>query len=239
MTRVEFMNELRALLWDLSVEEREEALQYYNDYFDDAGAENEADIIKELESPEKVAETIKAGLGGQNEFHSEYRETGYTDTRFERSDSPVKREGYRSTGRTTGEGGNMEKKPWTNKTLKIILIVLIALIVVPVAVPAAGGILVAILGILIAIVAVVAAILMSGIAVSISGIGIVIAGFTQIFHSAPVALALIGIGMLVLALGIVLTVFIGWICMKIVPPVFRWLVELCRKPFQRKKGGGC
>ena len=55
MTRVEFMNELRALLWDLSVEEREEALQYYNDYFDDAGAENEADIIKELESPRKVA----------------------------------------------------------------------------------------------------------------------------------------------------------------------------------------
>ena len=54
MTRVEFMNELRALLWDLSVEEREEALQYYNDYFDDAGAENEADIIKELESPRKI-----------------------------------------------------------------------------------------------------------------------------------------------------------------------------------------
>ena len=46
MTRVEFMNELRALLWDLSVEEREEALQYYNDYFDDAGAENEADNKK-------------------------------------------------------------------------------------------------------------------------------------------------------------------------------------------------
>ena len=70
MNRIEFMTELAALLQDISAEERVEAMQYYNDYFDDAGAENEADIIKELESPRKVAETIKAGLGGQNEFHS-------------------------------------------------------------------------------------------------------------------------------------------------------------------------
>ena len=220
MTRVEFMNELRALLWDLSVEEREEALQYYNDY---AGAENEADIIKELESPRKVAETIKAGLGGQNEFHSEYRETGYTDTRFEKNDSPAKREGYRSTGRRMSESDYREKKPWTSKTLKIILIVLIVLIGAPFVIPAVVGILAAILGILIAIVAVVAAVLVSGVAVSVSGI----------------VIALIGAGLLVLALGIMLTALIGWICAKIVPPVFRWFVELCRKPFLRKKGGAC
>ena len=42
MSRIEFMNELRALLLELSAEEREEAMQYYNDYFDDAGIENEA-----------------------------------------------------------------------------------------------------------------------------------------------------------------------------------------------------
>ena len=83
MSRIEFMSELRALLADLSEEERDEALQYYNDYFDDAGAENETSIIKELGSPQKLAATIKAGLFGQNEEESEYRETGYTDTRFE------------------------------------------------------------------------------------------------------------------------------------------------------------
>ena len=118
---------------------------HYNDYFDDAGAENEADIIKELESPRKVAETIKAGLGGQNEFHSEYRETGYTDTRFEKNDSPAKREGYRSTGRRMSESDYREKKPWTSKTLKIILIVLIVLIGAPFVIPELVGILAAIL----------------------------------------------------------------------------------------------
>ena len=37
MNRIEFMTELAALLQDISAEERIEAMQYYNDYFDDAG----------------------------------------------------------------------------------------------------------------------------------------------------------------------------------------------------------
>ena len=45
MNRQEFMKRLEELLQDISENEREEALQYYNDYFDDAGAENEAQII--------------------------------------------------------------------------------------------------------------------------------------------------------------------------------------------------
>ena len=239
MTRIEFMNELHALLWDLSAEEREEALQYYNDYFDDAGAENEVSIIMELESPQKVAATIKAGLGGQNEYNSEYRETGYTDTRFEQNEAPAKREGYRSTGRRENENINTGNQVWTSKTLKFILIILIVVIGAPIVLPVALGILAVILGILITIASVIAAILISGIAVAVSGIVLGIAGITQIFHSLPLAFALIGAGMLVLALGIILTVFIGWGCMKIVPPVFRWFVELCRRPFQKKKGGSC
>ncbi len=62
MNRNEFMRRLEILLSDISKEERDEALQYYRDYFEDAGAEHEAEVIRELESPEKVAETIKADL---------------------------------------------------------------------------------------------------------------------------------------------------------------------------------
>ena len=58
------MKRLEELLQDISENEREEALQYYNDYFDDAGAENEAQIIEELGCPEQVARTIKAGMAG-------------------------------------------------------------------------------------------------------------------------------------------------------------------------------
>lgn len=63
MSREEFMKQLESLLNDVSEEEKKEALEYYRGYFEDAGEENEERILKELESPEKVAQTIKADLG--------------------------------------------------------------------------------------------------------------------------------------------------------------------------------
>ena len=55
MNRFEYMRRLEALLSDISPSEKEEALTYYNDYFNDAGQENEQQVIKELGSPEQVA----------------------------------------------------------------------------------------------------------------------------------------------------------------------------------------
>ena len=49
MSRWKFMRQLEELLSDISPNEREEALQYYNDYFNDAGRENEQEVIKALE----------------------------------------------------------------------------------------------------------------------------------------------------------------------------------------------
>ena len=48
MNRKEYMERLEQLLLVLPEEEREEALQYYNDYFDDAGVENEDRVIRDL-----------------------------------------------------------------------------------------------------------------------------------------------------------------------------------------------
>ena len=44
MSRWEFMRRLEELLFDIAPAEREEALQYYNDYFNDAGKENEQEV---------------------------------------------------------------------------------------------------------------------------------------------------------------------------------------------------
>ena len=44
MNRIEFMEELSGLLQDIPEEDRMDALNYYNDYFDDAGAENEKNV---------------------------------------------------------------------------------------------------------------------------------------------------------------------------------------------------
>ena len=51
MNRTEFMRQLESLLQNISATEREEALQYYNEYFNDAGPENEQNVIEALGNP--------------------------------------------------------------------------------------------------------------------------------------------------------------------------------------------
>jgi len=70
------MSRLTALLQDVPPAEREEAIAYYNEYFDDAGEGNEAGVIAALGSPEELAKAIKAGLfDGGNE--GEFTESGF------------------------------------------------------------------------------------------------------------------------------------------------------------------
>lgn len=58
MTRTEFLTKLEQALAALPYEERRDALNYYEEYFDSAGQENEAQTIADLGSPEEVARSI-------------------------------------------------------------------------------------------------------------------------------------------------------------------------------------
>ena len=58
MTRNEFMFQLRTKLKRLPQSDAEDAVAYYQGYFDDAGPENEQEVIKELGSPSEVAGKI-------------------------------------------------------------------------------------------------------------------------------------------------------------------------------------
>lgn len=107
MNRAEFMRRLTELLGDVAPTEREEAIQYYNDYFDDAGEENESGVIASLGTPEELARTIKAGLndGGNSGEFTESGFSGYTQTP---KDEIVKVQDEDTAGRTdsgTGQAG--------------------------------------------------------------------------------------------------------------------------------------
>lgn len=132
MNRKQFMEELSQLLIGISEEERVEALQYYEDYFDDAGAENEQQVIEELGTPQKVASTICLNLEPGSEQNGEFTESGFQDERFEEKATPAARsprtkegdtysyneafgeQDYHSSYNNMGQG----QKPWTSKTLK-------------------------------------------------------------------------------------------------------------------------
>ena len=69
MNREEFLKKLESLLRDVDASERKEALQYYEEYFEDS-EKAEADVIKELGSPEEVAHSIREELAEKNPSQS-------------------------------------------------------------------------------------------------------------------------------------------------------------------------
>lgn len=60
MNRQEFMNRLREALKKLPDNEKQAALDYYTEYFDEAGPENEQQVVDSLGAPEQVAAEIYA-----------------------------------------------------------------------------------------------------------------------------------------------------------------------------------
>ncbi len=211
MNRNEFMTRLEELLGDIPAGERREALQYYEDYFNDAGVENEAQVLRELGSPEKVAAMIKKDMNPTGR-DDEFTETGYRD----------------------GEISEYKTPPRTSKTLKIILVILIALAVIP----TLGPILFAVLGIVIALICAgfifFGGLVLLAVTLAVTGLVTVIGGITLLFVSAPAALMISGIGLITLAIGVVATVVTVKLCIVMYPAIFKCIVNICRKPFHGK-----
>ena len=232
MSRKDFMERLEKLLWNISDSEREEALQYYNDYFDDAGEENEAEVIRELVSPEQVAQKIKAGL---SDSASEFSEQGYRDTRFEPRDAELS--AGQGGSQNAGPGRNGQGQPEARKKetnfWKVLALVLLCILVAPVIVPLGIGLLAVVLCLAVGLLTLAAGIAASGIAVLISGIFVIGVGVAQAFATPAVGIALAGTGCILAALGLLLSAVILWCCVKVVPWIIRGIVGLIRYPFRK------
>ena len=227
MNRDMFMSRLKELLSDLSEAERDEALSYYEEYFEDAGAENEESVIASLGTPEKVAATIKSGLSEEAEEEGEFSETGYSNTYYETRDEVALNDNSVKNKCRRGFG-NLSTGGW-------IIILILCVFALPILGPLLIGIGSAVLGLLIAIAAIFFAVLVAGVAMVIAAIGVLVGGIITLFTKPIVGIALIGAALLVGGLGIVVTALGVWITVKVVPPLFRGVVELIRKPFAKKE----
>lgn len=83
MTRMDFLKQLEYLLQDIDEKDREDALEYYRDYMDEAGISEFALVDGLLDTPEKIAISIRASLNGDGEEQSEFGEQGVKDARWE------------------------------------------------------------------------------------------------------------------------------------------------------------
>ena len=227
MNRIEFMTELAALLQDVPEEERRDAMKFYNDYFDDAGEENEQQVIAELENPAKVAATIKEDLGSASREQGEYTEKGFRDSRFENKEMPAGRDyqgrDYQGTGY---ESYGEQTPPKTNNALKIFgAPVIIPLAVAVIAVLAACGI---------ALLALFLSLIVASAAVVFAGVCVFIAGVLSLIPEIAVGLALIGTGLILTAIGVVATVASTRLCLIVLPGICRGFIWILRWPFQRR-----
>lgn len=224
MNRTEFMNRLERLLWDIPESERREALQYYNDYFDDAGPENEARVIRELGSPAQVAKTIREGMSE----NGEYTKHGYEDARFRNrqdvaADDPdiVVEKSFERQRRNSPD-------PW-----KLLAIFLLCLLLLPIIIPLFLVLLAVPASILIGIIGIVIAAMVAAAALPVAGIVLLAIAFYHLFLTPVAGITLGGIGLVLLAAGILTFLLTIWILKAVFPVCIRTVVAMLRYPLRK------
>lgn len=227
MDRAQFMQELEKLLADISETERQDALDFYNSYFDDAGAENEASVLRELGSPEKVAAIIKADLKGSagGYEYGEYTEHGYEDARTkERGQMPEKYGEESGTGKRFFRKGNQAV---------LILAVILLVFISPFVKGAVGGILTFAVGILLLPFWLIVGLGIGAMALLVGGIAAVVAGAGLLAVMTGTGILTIGIGCLMIALAILMILGLISIAVHIVPKWFRKITDFFNRLLYR------
>ena len=214
MNAYEYLQALRAALAVLPDDEIDSAMRYYEDYFLDAGDENAAQVIEQLGPPEQVAEAILRDYTGV----ARRRPERFEEEKAQTVDGvPLGRDGKPLTRK---KGIN----PWM-----LACIVLLALIFGPIAVAVIGAIIVAVVGLVIGIAACVVAV---PAATLIGGGALVL--FSFLLWATPAsALATLGAGLAVGAIGLLLVLLVIKLCILFVPPIIRGLVALIRWPIEK------
>ena len=215
MNRVEFMKQLERLHGDIQENDRLDAIGYYNDYFDEAGVENEAQVIRELGSPGKVAAIIKADLNS-----AVGEEDPYVEPESSGRNVPTRKEsGYHA--------------PKQNKGLPWPLVIVLLVFASPLLLGAFGGIFGVLFGVAGALVGIAIAFVACALALLVAGIVCFVVGIVRVFISPVEGLITVGLGSLMLALGILFAVLFVWCAFKWIPALFRGTVNLIQRLFQR------
>lgn len=214
MNAYEYLQALRAALAVLPDDEIDSAMRYYEDYFLDAGDENAEKVIKQLGPPEQVAEAILRDYTGV----ARRRPERFEEEKAQTVDGvPLGRDGKPLTRK---KGIN----PWM-----LACIVLLALIFGPIAVAVIGAIIVAAVGLIVGVAACVVAV---PAATLIGGGALVL--FSFLLWATPAsALATLGAGLVVGAVGLLLVLLVIKLCILFVPPIIRGLVALIRWPIEK------
>lgn len=218
MNKTEFMQQLERMLQDVPQMERIEALQYYNDYFEDAGEDQEKDVIAALGNPYKVAENIKKGL-----YQNHYNFT------MEQEKVAAGRELVNYQPAWENET-SQQKQPQKSglSTGMIALIVVLVILALPILMVLGCIILALLITVVVvwgSIVAGLGAISLVSLIVGIFFVGI---GFAGLITNPQESVGILGAGFLALAIGLVVLLLVVLFVGKLTPAIWKGLVWIVR-----------
>lgn len=214
MTREEFLRRLNELLSDVTDEERAEAIRFYEEYLDDAGPEQEAQVLAELGSPEKVAAIIRANVPGsrvQPEPQAAQAQSGPAAPGAGAA-AAIPLPPYARPGAVP------PAPPRKGMSDRTILLIILAVVLFPLWIGLAGTI----FGILMGLVGAAFGLFFGGVGTVVGIVAVLAANTPAAFGAGiPVGLFMVGLCLLALALGVALITAAVWLVAWLLPACWR------------------
>ena len=224
MNKNEFLKKLESELADISPEERENALLYYRNYFEDAGPENEEKLISQLDLLHNIALEIKRDLGFVSVANASENDKS-TD----------------NTNTQNAKANDNSSKPFFEKTFSIgslnmplWLFIVLVIILSPVILSAISGIFGTLVGIVFSVIGIAIAFFAASVAIIVAGFGLIIGGIGSIISASVFSgILLAGAGMLLIGLGILLLLFSLQLFIVWIPQFIRWTIKTIKGFFNK------
>lgn len=210
MNRKEFLSRLEQALKEMPAEECRRAVEYYENYFDEAGPEKEQEVLEQLGSPEKVAEDILR----------DYRESSQDEKQQPKFDKK-----HRTLEQMQTSFQSLNTK---QKLLTLLLLVVAACVIIPIGIGVIGGI----GGLLIAVIGTVCMVFLLVPALAVAAwaamVGLLIAGGFVVSANPIAGLLLFGLALICAACGILLVQLTKYLFGSVFPDVIRKIVVFIR-----------
>ena len=208
MNKNEFLSQLEKLLSDLPEEERREAMEYYVEYFDEAGPEKENDVLKVFGSPQEVADRI----------HEELAEKGLIVY----------------DPNAAGKDGKEKKDGWKIACI-VLLCIFAAPVVIPLAAAIIAAVISAIVAIISAIAGLFLGACGVTLALAVAAVVLFVIGIIKLFSAPLVGLFLIGLALFAAGVALLIGFLVVQFCIVALPWMCKGIYNLCKRIFSKKE----
>lgn len=238
MNKNEFLTRLKAALAPLPSEERDAAMIYYEEFFSDAGEENEQSVIAEFGSPEELAKSIieennaenpaNNQMSGSAEYKNGNNQNNENAFYNQNSANPA----YNNVGIGTGYNNGVNSPPvqqsnkWSGSQIALIVILLV--FSSPIWLGLLAGVIGVIVGIFGALIGLIGAL-------GACAIAFLVAGFIALFREPAIGTMLIGAGFVFAGLFPLAIVPLCKVTVKGVSALIKWIGGLFGKITGRKE----